>query len=236
MVSEPILQINHLTAGYNDAESPVLKDLNFTINQGDFLSIVGENGVGKTTLMRTILRQLKPLKGNVDYFPSAHAVNIGYVPQFRNIDSEYPLSIRDFVGLNLTGFKLPWLSRSERKRVNDMLVHTGLQDLANRPMGQASGGEKQKAYLAQALVEEPDLLILDESTASLDPVSKNELLNLVEEINQKLQVTVIFVTHDIALAKKYASKFLLLAPGTYVSGNIDELTNDKVWGMMESHV
>lgn len=235
-MTDPILQIKDLTAGYADSSTPVIKHLNYTLNRGDFLSIVGENGVGKTTLMKTILRQLKPESGSISYYPDDHAVHIGYVPQFRNIDGEYPLSIRDFVALNLTGFKLPWLSRSERQKVTEMLERTGLKHLANRPMGQASGGEKQKAYLAQALIEEPDLLILDESTASLDPISKNDLLDLVLEINQKFGLTVIFVTHDIALAKKYTQKFLMLTPGKFIQGDSADLSTEEIWGMMEAHV
>lgn len=92
------------------------------------------------------------------------------------------------------------------------MTETGLTTLAKRPIGQASGGERQKAYLAQALVEAPNLLILDESTASLDPVTKTELLDLVVELNQRLKLTVLFVTHDIPMARKYSSRYLMLTP------------------------
>lgn len=225
--TQPILQLEHL--GMTFPGHSVFSELNLTVNHGEFWSIVGENGVGKTTLMRTILHQLHPTHGEVRYFPDNSAVRFGYVPQFRNIDSEYPLTVQDFVGLNLTGWKLPWLSRKERLQVKRILAQTGLTQLAQRPIGQASGGEKQKAYLAQALVTEPNLLILDESTASLDPVTKTELLDLVQQLNQQLQLTVLFVTHDIPLARRYSQHYLMLTPQGSEQGPIQDLTDAKVW-------
>lgn len=230
----PILKLDHL--GMTFPGHPVFNDLNLTIHRGEFWSIVGENGVGKTTLMRTILHQLRPTTGRVHYLPTSSTVRIGYVPQFRNIDADYPLSIRDFVGLNLTGWKLPWPSRRERARVTDILAQTGLAQLVHRPIGQASGGEKQKAYLAQALVERPNLLILDESTASLDPVTKTELLDLVQKINQQMALTVLFVTHDIPMARRYAEQFLMLTPQGSEQGPIAQLTDQKVWHEEAQHV
>ena len=111
------------------------------------------------------------------------------------------------------------------------MTETKLFDIRRRPLGQASGGEKQEAYLAQALLDRPSLLILDESTASLDPVAKTELLDLVKQINEQQQLTVIFVTHDIPLARRYADHYLFLSPGHYEAGNISELTNEKVGAM-----
>ncbi|TYA97448.1 ABC transporter ATP-binding protein [Lactobacillus sp. SL9-6] len=227
MTTMPILKLDHL--GVTFPNHPVFTDLNLTIHQGEFWSIVGKNGVGKTTLMRTILHQLRPTHGQVQYLPHTADVKIGYVPQFRNIDADYPLTIQDFVGLNLTGWKWPWLSRSERKKIERILTETGLTTLAKRPIGQASGGERQKAYLAQALVEAPNLLILDESTASLDPVTKTELLDLVVELNQRLKLTVLFVTHDIPMARKYSSRYLMLTPQGTEQGPITGLTQEKVW-------
>ena len=223
----PILKLEHL--GVTFPNHPVFSDLNLTIRQGEIWSIIGKNGVGKTTLMRTILHQLRPTHGKITYLPSQSDVTIGYVPQFRNIDADYPLTIKDFVGLNLTGWKLPWLSGKERAKVAKILDQTGLKQLAKRPIGQASGGEKQKAYLAQALVEAPNLLILDESTASLDPVTKTELLDLVAELNRRLKLTVLFVTHDIPMAQKYTQHYLMLTPGGIEQGPIAQQTTEKVW-------
>ncbi|PIO82219.1 ABC transporter ATP-binding protein [Loigolactobacillus backii] len=225
-MTDPILRVNNLKVTFPN--NRVFENLNFSLHKGEFLSVVGENGVGKTTLIRTILQQLKPAAGNVQFFPNRKAVTFGYVPQFRNIDEEYPLSIRDFISLNLSGIKLPWLSRKERQQVDQIIAQTNLQKIQNRPLGMASGGEKQKAYLAQALVEQPNLLILDESTASLDNVMKYELLDLVKHFNQVTQLSVIFVTHDLPLAQKYADNFLLLRPTSFKYGPIGELSEADV--------
>nr|SFZ88922.1 Zinc ABC transporter, ATP-binding protein ZnuC [Loigolactobacillus rennini] len=226
MTQKPLLTLDHLAVRFPDRQ--VFQDLNLTLDHGHFLSIVGENGAGKTTLIRTLLHQLKPSAGTVRFFPNRKAIKIGYVPQFRNLDKEYPLTIRDFISLNLSGIHLPWLSRKERHAINQVIQQTNLAAIAQRPLGMASGGEKQRAYLAQALVEKPNLLILDESTASLDNVMKYDLLELVKKINREQKLTVIFVTHDLPLAKQYADEFLLLQRHGYQTGPIADLPEDAL--------
>ncbi|WP_429970500.1 metal ABC transporter ATP-binding protein [Fructilactobacillus sp. Tb1] len=230
-MNDLILETHDLWEDFS--EKKVLNNLSFKLKRGTFLSIVGENGVGKTTLIRIILGQLKPTHGSVEFFPSRKAIKIGYVPQFRNIDDEYPLSVKNFVGLNFSGYKLPWLNHEEKQRLNEVLQQTNLIKIENEPLGRTSGGEKQRAYLAQALVNHPDLLILDESTASLDPVAKEDLLELVKQLNQTTGVTVISVTHDIPLAKQYSTEFLLLKPDGYECGPINELNISDYQGGQE---
>lgn len=226
MTQKSLLTLDHLAVQFPDRQ--VFQDLNLTLDYGHFLSIVGENGAGKTTLIRTLLHQLKPSAGTVRFFPNRKAIKIGYVPQFRNLDKEYPLTIRDFISLNLSGIRLPWLSRKERHAIKQVIQQTNLTAIAQRPLGMASGGEKQRAYLAQALVEKPNLLILDESTASLDNVMKYDLLELVKKINREQKLTVIFVTHDLPLAKQYADEFLLLQRQGYQTGPIAKLPEDAL--------
>lgn len=186
---------------------------------GEFLVVVGENGVGKTTLVRALLGQLKPKAGVIK---KPKDLIIGYVPQFRNLDDEYPLSIRDFVALNLPVRRLPWLGHRERQRLDEVLAETNLKPIEDRLLGSASGGEKQRAYLAQALLRSPQLLVLDESTASLDNEMKYELLDLVDQERQR-GLTVLFVTHDLDLARRYASDYLFLDRNGFDSGPIDQL-------------
>src|SRR5699024_2702146 len=151
--------------------------------------VVGENGVGKTTLVRALFHQLKPRHGQIEF---AAGTRLGYVPQFRNLARDYPLAVRDFVALNLPLKLTPWLSKKERQQVTSILRQTNVLPLADRPLGVASGGEKQRAYLAQALLAHPQLLILDESTASLDNEVKYELLDLVTKF-QIAGLTVMFI-------------------------------------------
>lgn len=181
--------------------------------------VIGENGVGKTTLVRALLGLLKPRSGEIDIPANT---KIGYVPQFRNIDEEYPLSIRDFVSLNSGKGVIPWLSKRERARVDRMIRMTDLTAIADRPLGLASGGEKQRAYLAQALLQSPQLLILDESTASLDNEMKYELLDLVTRFQQD-NLSVMFITHDWDLARHFGTRFLQMKPNGYNEGPINEL-------------
>lgn len=216
-----LLSVNDLTVAYG--EHTIIDDLSFEVNKGDFLIIAGENGVGKTTLINTILGKLTPRSGNIDL---ANNTRMGYVPQFRNLDVDYPLSVRNFVALNLTRSWRPWLSKKEQRMVDRVLRETNLAPIQDRPMGLASGGEKQRAYLAQALVNDPQLLILDESTASLDNEMKYELLDLVARL-QETGLTVMFITHDEELARHYGSRYLLMKQDGYESGPINELPSWK---------
>ncbi|MFC6293765.1 metal ABC transporter ATP-binding protein [Lactiplantibacillus daoliensis] len=224
-MTEPLLAVQHLGIAFPNNQ--VFKDLNFKIEQGDFLTVIGENGVGKTTLIRALLGLVKPSTGQIKYYPNRKAIKIGYVPQFRNLDQEYPLTVEDFVGLNIRGW-LPWLTKAEHRQVQTAMAVTNVKKIKQRPLGMASGGEKQRAYLAQAIVQEPQLLILDESTASLDNEMKYELLDLVQNLNQTSNITVFFVTHDLPLAKKYATHYLALRPGQQQFGNMADMSVEQL--------
>lgn len=212
-----ILSIDDLSLAYGDHQ--IINDLSIEVNSGDFLVIVGENGVGKTTLVKAILGELTPRDGEITL---GNNVKIGYVPQFRNLPNDYPLSIRDFVALNLPNSLRPWLTKKEQHRVNRVLRQTDLVGLEHQSLGLASGGEKQRAYLAQALIARPQLLIMDESTASLDNEMKYQLLDLVVKFQQN-GLSVIFITHDWDLAKRYGTRYLHITPDNYDEGPINEL-------------
>lgn len=212
-----VVSVEDLNVAYGSHQ--VITDLSFDVNEGDFLVVIGENGVGKTTLVRALLGLLKPRSGEID-IPASE--KLGYVPQFRNLDEEYPLSIRDFVSLNSRMSVIPWLSKKELAKVDRIIRLTDLTAIADRPLGLASGGEKQRAYLAQALVRSPQLLILDESTASLDNSMKYELLDLVTRF-QENGLSVMFITHDWDLARHYGTRFLHMMPNGYEQGPINEL-------------
>ncbi|MGO3364527.1 MAG: ATP-binding cassette domain-containing protein, partial [Leuconostoc falkenbergense] len=129
---------------------------------------------------------------------------IQVIPQFREIDDAYPLSVENFMTLNLTHRLSPWLSRSEKALRAQVAEWTNLNQILKQPMGKTSGGEKQRAYLAQALMAEPQLLILDESTSNLDRDSRIELLRLIKEISVSADIGVVFITHDPELVAMFA--------------------------------
>ena len=211
-----LITVKNLTLAYGDKD--IVDGLSFSLTAGDFLVVIGDNGVGKTTLVRALLGQLKPKKGTI---AMQEKLKIGYVPQFRNLDEEYPLSIKDFVALNAGKSLRPWLNKKERQHLKQILELTDLIRIQERQLGQASGGEKQRAYLAQALLGSPRLLILDESTASLDNEMKYVLVDLVAKL-QKQGLSVIFITHDWELAQKYGTRYLKMMPGHYQTGPIAE--------------
>lgn len=215
------ISVEHLSFGFGDRL--LYQDLNCDLKQGTMTSLIGVNGVGKTTFVRLLMKQLKPSTGSISYMAD---IRLGYVPQFRNVDPEYPLSIRSFVQLNQLDHIFPWHTHFERQQLDKILQQTHLLDRQNQPLGQASGGEKQKAYLAQALVVNPNFLILDESTASLDVNTKFELMTLVRELCQKTGLTVLFVTHDLQLAREFTDHYLLLMPDSYQFGQTIDLSDD----------
>ncbi|CAJ1178739.1 ABC transporter ATP-binding protein [Companilactobacillus crustorum] len=201
----------------------VFQDLNFKINDGDFISLIGPNGSGKTTLVKILMGLEKKTSGKLLL---NRKEKIGYVPQFRNIDLDYPLSIEQFIRLNLKFSFSPAKRRLENVQIENILEKTGLTQLKDRPLGLSSGGEKQKAYLAQALLNDPQVLILDESTASLDIKVKMQLMDLVQQLNQKYNLTVIFITHDYELTKKYTQRALLFKDKTIEQLSINDISEN----------
>ncbi|MCZ3621789.1 metal ABC transporter ATP-binding protein [Lactobacillus mulieris] len=212
-----VLTVENLTMKFD--EQTVFENLNFALKKGSMTALLGPNGAGKTTLIRILMNMLTATAG---VFKFSQDTKIGYVPQFRNIDSDYPLSIRAFIELNTPLFK----STSIKKRVDNILKETNLLEIQNTRMGEASGGQKQRAYLAQALLDEPNFIILDEATASLDPVAKEELMTLIKHLNEKHGLTVLFTTHDIPLAKKYMKDYLLFKDKNLEHNKISQLTKE----------
>lgn len=212
-----ILTVKNLTMKFDS--KTVFENLNFELKEGSMTALLGPNGAGKTTLINILMKMLTPTNGN---FQFSKDVRLGYVPQFRNIDAEYPLSIRAFVGLNAPLIK----NHRVKNEIESELKETHLLDIQNTRMGEASGGQKQRAYLAQALLDKPNMIILDEATASLDPVAKDELMNLIKHLNEKHGMTVLFVTHDLPLAKKYMDEYLYLNRGTVTQGEMSAFKGD----------
>ncbi|CAM3154884.1 metal ABC transporter ATP-binding protein [Sporolactobacillus spathodeae] len=218
------IQMNHLSVGFNGEE--VLRDLSFYVPVGKMFAIIGPNGAGKSTLLKVLLGLIRPQAGEMVIEGDGKPV-IGYVPQSRPIDEETPIAAKDFITLGLTSHLLPWLTRAERSKLKEIMEFTDTEMLAKKPIGRLSGGERQRVFLAQALIREPDLLLLDESTANLDPGAQEEMMRLVFRICEKRGVTVIFISHDLAQVATYADQVLLLARGKYVQGGAADLLSDQ---------
>lgn len=221
-LSASLISCSHLTMAFSNKQ--LFTDLNLVIRQGDFFCLLGANGTGKTTFIKLLLGKEIPTNGKIELATELHnASNIGYVPQFRNIDANYPLSIENFVALKLSNSLKPWLSKKEKGLVTQALQLTGLTAKRQQILGKASGGEKQRAYLAQAILNQPELLILDEPTASLDKTAKYEVLETVKQLNETAGTTIIFISHDWDLVNKYGKHYLEFDSGQYTTGATADL-------------
>lgn len=191
-MEKAILEINHLYAGYDGRT--VLRDVNLTVCERDFLGIIGPNGGGKTTLVKCILGLLQPISGEVRRcFP----FGIGYLPQYTSIDRKFPITVEEVVLSGLGGQK-PLASRftpADRERARAVIVRMGLEGMERHPIGALSGGQLQRVLLGRAVISDPRLVILDEPATYIDKRFEARLYQLLEEINR--ECAVILVSHDI---------------------------------------
>ncbi len=191
----------------------VLENVTLSVGEGDFLGLVGPNGGGKTTLLRVILGLENASAGSVRVFgglPGSFPGRIGYVPQRLFFDREFPISVRDLVLMGRLSKKklFQHYNTLDRTRVDEAIHAAGLERLIERRIGDLSGGELQRALIARALAGEPELLLLDEPTASIDPQMKTTIYDLIEQLKERL--TIVLVTHDTALIGRYVTKVATL--------------------------
>jgi len=207
MDKSAVVVLNHLSFSYNDL--PVLEDVTLTVSEHDFLCVVGPNAGGKTTLLRLILGLLRPSDGTVRVFGEAPVrvrERMGYVPQNTRLDPEFPVRVIDVVLMGRLGRHRRFgpYSKSDRKAAEEAIRQVEMDELRNRPFSQLSGGQRQRVLIARALTTEPDLLLLDEPTASVDAVIETELYELLQQLNQR--ITIILVTHDLGFVSRYVKR------------------------------
>ena len=191
----------------------VLDDVTLSVYDGDFIGIVGPNGGGKTTLLRVILGLEKPSEGSVKVFggsPGSFPGRIGYVPQRLFFDRDFPISIRELVLMGRLSNKkmVQHYNKIDREKADEAICTAGLERLAERRIGDLSGGELQRALIARALAGDPELLLLDEPTASIDPQMKTTIYDLMEHLKEKL--TIVLVTHDTWTISRYVTRIASL--------------------------
>ncbi|MGD8401846.1 MAG: ATP-binding cassette domain-containing protein [Bacillota bacterium] len=198
-----------------------LDRIDLSIGRGDFLGIVGPNGGGKTTLLKVLLGLVKPSAGRIICNPpSGDPLRLGYVPQFSRFDKDFPITVTEVVLMGrLVGRRRPVqkFNRQDRRLVRQVLEQLEIDDLQNRQIGQLSGGQLQRVLIARALAMEPDLLLLDEPTASLDTHYKTELNGLLENLNQK--ATIVLVTHDLGMLVSGVNKVACLNQKLFYHGS-----------------
>jgi ABC-type Mn2+/Zn2+ transport system ATPase subunit len=206
MTSDTLITVKHLSVMFEDTEA--LHDVSFSVERGDYVALIGPNGAGKSTLIRAIVGLVTPARGGEVHVQGGIG-RLGYVPQHNAVDWSFPVSVRDVVLMGLTR-QIGWL-RPARKvhhaRVDEALQRAGLLEMANRQIGDLSGGLKRRVFIARALAQQADILLLDEPFAGVDIGAQNELMDLLDALNAQ-GITIVLSTHDLALAFSRFKKVL----------------------------
>lgn len=190
-----MIEIKNLYAGYDGRI--VLRDVNLTVCERDFLGIIGPNGGGKTTLIKCILGLLKPVSGEILYNGGRLPPTIGYLPQYSSIDRKFPITVEEVVLSGLSS-KKPLVSRFNalhREKARNVMARMGLEGMEKRAIGALSGGQLQRALLGRAIISDPQVVILDEPSTYIDKRFEARLYELLAEINK--ECAIILVSHDI---------------------------------------
>jgi zinc/manganese transport system ATP-binding protein len=222
----PALQITDLTVVLGGNE--ILSGINATIEEGEFIGVFGPNGAGKTTLVRAIIGALAPTRGTIRVLglpPKQAGRQVGYMPQGHGGFDSTALSARSLVEAACGGdhWGVPWTSRASKLEVDRVLEVTEAAAYAARPFSVLSGGERQRIMLAQALLGNPRILVLDEPLASLDPRNQALLIECVARVKRRTKTTILFVAHDMNPLLRVMDRVLYLAGGGAALGKLDDV-------------
>ncbi len=190
----------------------MIKGLNFSVAAGDYLCIVGENGTGKSTLLKGLLQLKAPAEGSITFGDGLKSTHIGYLPQQTAAQKDFPASVREVVlsgRLNSLGIK-PFFTKKDKDAAREVMRRLNIESMGNHCYRNLSGGQQQRVLLARALCATKKLLLLDEPVTGLDPVISAELYRIVKEINRSQGITIIMVSHDVCGALEEANKVLHL--------------------------
>lgn len=201
-------------------KTPILENVQISIKKGEFVGIIGPNGGGKTTLLKVLMGFLKPSRGKVSLFSKA----VGYVPQVNRLDKLFPITVLELVLMGMIK-ESRWFgsfSKKNKEKAEEMLEKLHLTAYSDKSFGSLSGGLAQRALIARALISDPDLLFLDEPTASIDAETKQRIYSLLEEI--KGRKTILMVTHDLTAAVEKVERILC------VEKNVNSFSPSEVCG------
>jgi zinc transport system ATP-binding protein len=189
-----LLEIKNLSAGYDN--QVVLENVSLDIFSNDFIGVIGPNGGGKTTLIKTILGLVKPISGEINLLISKK--NIGYLPQVNQIDKRFPITVIDVVRSGKADtalFSSFHKNRQEKEKAETLLQEMGITSIRNKSIGELSGGQMQRVFLCRALMNEPELLVLDEPSTYVDNNFEGELYLKLKELND--QMAILLISHDV---------------------------------------
>ncbi|HEX6562257.1 MAG TPA: metal ABC transporter ATP-binding protein [Nitrososphaera sp.] len=218
-----VVELNGVSFSYGG--TLVLDNITFAVEKGDLLGMIGPNGAGKTTLFSCMLGLLGGYRGTIRIFGEDIKGNrkvfqrIGYIPQRKSIDSNFPATLEEIVSLGITKSKK---ERSDKERIAAALDTVGLLALRERRIGELSGGQQQRVLIAKAIVNEPELLILDEPATGIDLETQNRFYALLKKLNQEQNITIIWSSHDLDAVNKLASRVACVNRSMFFHGKTHE--------------
>ncbi|MBU0640187.1 MAG: ABC transporter ATP-binding protein [Planctomycetes bacterium] len=243
MTDPPVIEIDGLSFAYE--REPVLESVNLRIERRDFVAMVGPNAGGKTTLLKLLLGLLRPHAGTVRVFgqrPEDARQRVGYMPQHAQLDPQFPANVMDLVLMGRHGVTRPFgpYRRTDRNTARRVLQEVRLYELRRRPFAALSGGQRQRVLIARALACDPELLLLDEPTANLDPHLEGEFYDLLRGLNEHL--TIVLVSHDLGFISQIVksvvcvNRHVLVHPTSEITGEtIRELYGHDVRMVRHDH-
>lgn len=205
-----IVSLSDVSLSYEQRQ--VLQHVDLTVGARDFVVITGANGGGKTTLLRLLLKLIKPTTGVVKYYQSGaevDALHIGYLPQKNMIDSRFPVTVEEVVASGLYASSLPLSKAEKRNKVEQLLALIGLEGFAHRPIGELSGGGLQRTLLARAIISQPQLLVLDEPLSYIDETFAPRIYEMLAQLAQ--DCAIVMVTHQPDKVAGLATRILKIA-------------------------
>jgi zinc/manganese transport system ATP-binding protein len=238
VIEAPVLDVERVSVSFSGRK--VLDEVSFEVKRGEFTGLIGSNGVGKTTLLRTILglQRLDSGEIRVNGAPlSRRGHSLGYVPQKVLLDPDVPVRARDFVtlGLDAQRYGLKRRTVEQRERVEQLLVDVDAVRFADSRVGSLSGGEQQRVLIAHALVSEPSLLLLDEPLANLDPRSVQEIVALLHRVASDHHVAVLLSAHEMNALLPVMDRIVYVTNGRAASGTTEEVVQSSVLSKLYGH-
>jgi len=236
MEKQPIIAVKNLSVEY--AKTLVFRKINFEILAGDFICLVGCNGAGKTTLIKTILGLIEPSAGSVEFLGMSRK-EIGYISQETVITSNFPATVEEIVLSGLLNQKRGiFYTKSDKEKCEEALAKFGMKKMLKKHFAELSGGQRQKIWLARAVVATKKLLILDEPGNNLDSKSKKELYAELLKLNAQ-GITVVMITHDLGVVADFADRIQVMYAGEIMeTGTVEEIFNDAhhpyTWALLSS--
>ena len=219
----------NLAIGYEG--KTVVQNINLSVKEGDYLCVIGENGAGNSTFMKTLLGLLPPVSGKIE-FHDGLKTEIGYLPQQTEVQKDFPASVREIVlsgCQNRCGLR-PFYNRAEKRQAAEMMEKLQITHLSNRCYRELSGGQQQRVLLARALCATKKILLLDEPVSGLDSKVTEEMYQIIETLNRKDKITIVMITHNINDSVKYASHIMHIGKNVFygTKQEYDKLKGDKL--------